>query len=215
MSLSIQDTKGLIAEVKEREIALGRAPETWYTYENHVYGVANVARTIASKIKGMDEEQAYVNALLHDICKTEENRVQRFHGILGYEKLIDRDEKVARAAIVHMFPWNKIPSFEKCSQMFFGNKKDYDFVSAYLNEHEATDSDFLIQLSDTLANKNGIVTIEQRAEEYAQRNGLNLTSSLVQEMLAPRFELKEYFDKKIGGDVYKLFTKVPTVSRER
>ena len=51
MSLSIQDAKGLIAEVKEREIALGRAPETWYTYENHVYGVANVARTIASKIK--------------------------------------------------------------------------------------------------------------------------------------------------------------------
>lgn len=71
-------------------------------------------------------------------------------------------------------------------------------MSAYLNEHEATDSDFLIQLSDTLANKNGIVTIEQRAEEYAQRNGLNLTSSLVQEMLAPRFELKECFDKKIG-----------------
>ena len=88
-------------------------------------------------------------------------------------------------------------------------------MSAYLNEQEATDSDFLIQLSDTLANKNCIVTIEQRAEEYAQRNGLNLTSSLVQEMLALRFELKEYFDKKIGGDVYKLFTKVPTVSRER
>ena len=53
MSLSIQDAKGLIAEVKEREIALGRAPETWYTYENHVYGVANVARTILMKIMFM------------------------------------------------------------------------------------------------------------------------------------------------------------------
>lgn len=214
MSLSIQDAKGLIAEVKERDASIGKDMSRWWMYENHIVTAANVARTIASKIKGMDEEQAYVNALLHDICRTNERQAARFHGISGYEKLIDKDEKAARSSIVHMFPWNKIPFFEKCSQMFFGNKKDYDFVSEYFNEYEATDSDFLIQLSDTLANKNGIVTIEQRAEEYAQRNGLNLTSSLMKEMLAPRIELKEYFDKKVGCDVYKLFTKVPTVSRE-
>ena len=215
MSLSIQEAKDLISDVREREITLGRAPETWYTYENHVYGTANVAQTIATHIKGLNPKEIYVSALLHDICKTEENRVQRFHGILGYEKLIDKDEKAARSAIVHMFPWNKISPFEKCSQMFFGNKKDYDFVVAYLNENEATDSDFLIQLSDTLANKNGLVTIEQRAQEYAQRNGLNLSSSMIQEMLAPRFELKTYFDKKIGRDVYSLFHHNLPFSRER
>ncbi len=215
MSLSIQEAKDLISDVREREITLGRAPETWYTYENHVYGTANVAQTIATHIKGLNPKEIYVSALLHDICKTEENRVQRFHGILGYEKLIDKDEKAARSAIVHMFPWNKISPFEKCFQMFFGNKKDYDFVVAYLNENEATDSDFLIQLADTLANKNGIVTIEQRAQEYAQRNGLNLSSSMIQEMLAPRFELKTYFDKKIGRDVYSLFHHNLPFSRER
>lgn len=83
MSLSIQEAKDLINNLKEKEIALGRAPETWYTYENHVYGAANVAKTIASKIKGMNADEIYIYALLHDICRTEEDREQRFHGILG------------------------------------------------------------------------------------------------------------------------------------
>lgn len=87
MSLSIQKAKDLISDVREREIALGRAPETWYTYENHVYGTANVAQMIATHIKGLNPKEIYVSALLHDICKTEENRIQRFHGILGYENL--------------------------------------------------------------------------------------------------------------------------------
>ena len=42
MSLSIQEAKDLISDVREREIALGRAPETWYTYENHVYGTGQL-----------------------------------------------------------------------------------------------------------------------------------------------------------------------------
>ncbi len=83
MSLSIQEAKDLINNLKEKEIALGRAPETWYTYENHVYGAANVAKTIASKIKGMNANEIYICALLHDISRTEEDREQHFHGILG------------------------------------------------------------------------------------------------------------------------------------
>lgn len=47
------------------------------------------AVTIASKIKGLDAEQAYVGALLHDICRTNERNEKRFHGISGYEKLIN------------------------------------------------------------------------------------------------------------------------------
>ena len=87
MSLSIHEAEDLISDVREREIALGRAPETWYTYENHLYGAANVAQIIATHIKTLNPKEIYVSALLHDICKTEENRIQRFHGILGYETL--------------------------------------------------------------------------------------------------------------------------------
>lgn len=211
MSLSIQDAKGLIAEVKERDASIGKDMSRWWMYENHIVTAANVARTIASKIKGMDEEQAYVNALLHDICRTNERQAARFHGISGYEKLIDKDEKAARAAIVHMFLWNKIPPFEKCSQMFFGNKKDYDFVSAYLKSTQICEDDLLVQLADNLSNKNGFVSIEQRAKDLSERKGIVFDET----WLEIRYSLKTYFDKKIGCDVYKLFTKMPIVSRER
>lgn len=211
MSLSVQQAKDLITKLKEKEIALGRSPETWYTYENHVYGAANVAQTIAAKIKDMNPEKVYISALLHDISRTEEDREKRFHGLLGYEKLIDKDEAAARSAILHMFPWNKISSFANCSKMFYNNKKDYDFVASYLQSTKPTDTDLLIQLADSLANKNGIVTLEQRAKEYSERHRVEIT----QEVIQPRYELKTYFDKKVGCNIYNLFTKLPTPTRER
>ncbi len=205
MYLSIQEAQNLITQLKEKEISLGRAPETWFTYENHVYGVANVAKTIASHIKNMDADKVYISAILHDICRTEEDREQRFHGILGYEKLIDKDEKAARAAILHMFPWGKIPPFEKCSKMFFEKIEDYNFVADFINNTELNDVDLLIQLSDSLANKDGIVTLEQRAKEYSERHGIEISPSVIQ----PRQELKTYFDKKLGLNIYNFFSQKP------
>ncbi len=201
MSLSVQEAQNLITELKEKEISLGRAPETWFTYENHVYGAANVAKTIASHIASMDADKVYISALLHDISRTEEDREQRFHGILGYEKLLDKDEAAARSSILHMFPWGKIPPFEKCSKMFFEKRDDYDFVANFINNTELNDVDLLIQLSDSLANKDGIVTLEQRVKEYAERHDVAIPQSFIQ----PRQELKTYFDKKIGSNIYGLF----------
>ena len=106
--LSARQAKQLISDLKEREISLGRQLEIWFTYENHIMGVATVAKTIAFKIPDMNVDEIYISALLHDICRTEESREQRFHGILGYEKLKDIDEKSARSALLHMFPWNMV-----------------------------------------------------------------------------------------------------------
>ena len=116
--LTKTEAKSLIDQLRDKEISLGRAPETWYTYENHVLGVAKVAQTIAQKIEGLNPDRIYVAAMLHDISRTEEEREKRFHGILGYEKLINLDADAARSAITHMFPWNIMPSFESCSKMF-------------------------------------------------------------------------------------------------
>ena len=199
--LSARQAKQLISDLKEREISLGRQPETWFTYENHIMGVATVAKTIALKIPDMNVDEIYISALLHDICRTEESREQRFHGILGYEKLKDIDEKSARSALLHMFPWNKLPHYEICSDMFFNRKDDYDFITNYIDSHKTTDEDLLIQLADSLANKNGVVTLEQRAKEYSERHNIEIP----QEMIEPRYKLKAYFDNKVGCDVYGLF----------
>ena len=56
------------------------------------------------------------------------------------------------------------------------------------------------ELADNLANKDGIVTLEQRATEYSKRHGIEIP----QEMIEPRYKLKSYFDTKVGCDVYDL-----------
>ena len=81
MVLSIQEAEAIIAEVKERDTVVGRDMSRWWMYENHI-------RTLASKIDGMDETQAYICALLHDVSRTNERQKARFHGVTGYEKLV-------------------------------------------------------------------------------------------------------------------------------
>jgi len=203
MTLSIQEAEDIITEVKERDAAIGRDMSRWWMYENHIRAAANIAKTIASKIDGMDETQAYICGLLHDVCRTNERQEKKFHGITGYEKLIDKDEKIAQSVLVHMFPFNEIPSYEECKYMFFENKKDYDFIVEYTKNNFPNDYDLLTQMADSLTKKNGIVTLEQRAKEYSERHGVDILSS----MIKPRYRLKSYFDKKIGGNIYDLIIK--------
>ncbi|MBQ8481133.1 MAG: HD domain-containing protein [Alphaproteobacteria bacterium] len=201
MTISISKAQNLINELKQNEIALGRDPKTWYTYENHVYGTAQIAKMIASEISTMNPDKVYIMGLLHDICRTEEDRVQRFHGILGYEKLINQDKDVARICLVHMFPWSKLPQYEKCKNLFYGKKDDYQFSVDFIENNKPVDEDYLIQLCDNLANKNGFVTLEQRAAEFIERHG-NVN---VDDILIDSNEIKKYFDNKIGHNIYDFF----------
>lgn len=203
MTLSIQEAEDIITEVKERDTTIGRDMSRWWMYENHIRAAANIAKTIASKIDGMDETQAYICGLLHDVCRTNERQEKRFHGITGYEKLVNKDEKIAQSVLVHMFPFNEIPSYEECKYMFFENKKDYNFIVEYTKNNFPNDYDLLTQMADSLSNKNGIVTLEQRAKEYSERHGVDILSSMIE----PRYRLKSYFDKKVGRNVYDLIIK--------
>lgn len=204
MSITIQEAETIITMVRERWISLGRKPETLYMYDNHLKGAARVAETIAAKMGTINPEQAHVSALLHDVAKIDESpesMVGRFHGVLGYEMFKDRDSDVARACLLHELPWNKLSLYEK---KFLGNKEDYEFVLNYVATHPMKDEDLLMQLSDGMANKDGIVTLEQRQEEYEKRFNIKMPV----EMINPYKELKRYFDKKICGNVYDLFSEL-------
>lgn len=200
MSLSRSEAEGLIEILKQKELSLGRAPNTWYTFHNHVFGAAQVAQILSEKIDGMNPNEMYVLALLHDISRTEEDREQRFHGILGYEKLKDIDEKAARSALSHMFVFHQLPDYTLCAPMFYHKKEDYDFVADFLSNTHLSDEDLLIQLADTLSNKYGFVTIEQRLNEYAKRH----PTADLQPIYEKAVRLKNYFDDRIGEDVYKV-----------
>lgn len=201
MTLSIEKAQKMIKDLKNREIDLGRDPKTWYMYENHVYGVAKIAKRIAEKMKTMDPNRLYVMGLLHDICRTEDVRNQRFHGILGYEKLIQIDPDVARACLLHTFAWNELPPYRQCAALFYNHKKDYQFIADFIKKNPPKEEDYLIQLCDGLANKNGFVTIEERAEEIMERHRQSQDFMDIVQIN----EIKHYFDQKIGCDIYDLF----------
>lgn len=203
--IDFETAQKLILAEKARAVAHGRAEDSWYFFHNHVYGSAAVAKAIAEHI-GLNPQRAALSALLHDIGKIRESSERRFHGIIGYEMLKDLDVHIARAALVHTFPNNQIGSYEKCAGMFFAKRADYDFLAGYLAAHPADDYDRLVQLTDGLANAYGFVTLEQRAEEYARRRGVAVSDYLVGSVL----ELKKYFDRKLGGDIYALFKQIDT-----
>lgn len=203
--IDIKNAKAFIEEIRGYAIKKGRKPGTWYQFHNHVYGVAEVAKLIAEKTTNLNPERAYVLGLLHDAGKIQEEFDRRFHGLLGYEKLKDRDADAARASMLHMFPHNKIPPYEEVSAMFFDKHEDYAFVKAYADTHPINDYDRLIQLADCLSDSRGIVTMEQRAADFARRHQCEISMT----MFEPRMQLKHYFDDKIGDNIYDLFNKVP------
>ena len=41
---------------------------------------------------------------------------------------------------------------------------------------------------------------ERDAAEYSERHGVDILSSMIE----PRYRLKSYFDKKVGGNIYDL-----------
>lgn len=207
MSISIEDAENMVDNVRKRWIALGRKPETLYMYDNHIKGAAVVAKTIATHLGSINPEQAYVCAFLHDIAKIDESpesMLGRFHGILGYEMLKDKDSAVARACLLHEIPLNRITKYTEAK--FLGNTKDFDFVVDFISNTSLTDEDMLIQLSDSMANKSSIVTLEQRQEEYEAR----FNKKLPPEFTEPYLEIKAYFDKKLGFNLYELF---PTINQ--
>ena len=203
-TVSVAEAEKMIADVEARWVSLGRNPDTLYLYDNHVRGAACVARTIAEKIEGLNPEKAYVAALLHDIAKIDESpesRLGRSHCVLGYERMKDIAPDVARSCLLHEFPWNIVPSFDDCREKLWDNKKDYDLVVDYVSKVRTDDLDLLISLADLMANKDGLVTIECRVNEWEKRR--NETFPRVQ--LALYQGIKKYFDAKLGGDVYDLF----------
>ena len=200
--INFQQAEKMVADLEIYAVKNGRVEGTWNLYSGHVYNVAKIAKKIADFI-GMDSKRASVMALLHDIGKIDEGLVSRFHGIIGYEMLKDKDYDIARICLTHMFPNNIIPSWESIgTRLFFNNKKDYDFTSQYLQDNPPNDYDLLIQLSDTLGKYNKFATIEESIIEYRTRHNIKESDGIVQNAIASRTKVKQYFDKKIGQDVY-------------
>ena len=105
---------------------------------------------------------------------------------------------------VHMFPWNNVPEYDHIKKMFFDNFEDYQVTLNHAKNTPISDYDLLIQLADNLAAYDCLVTIEQRIMEYRQRHNLDVSPQTIERAIAPRQRIKEHFDHKINGDIYRL-----------
>lgn len=202
---SKSDVNEYIGDLLQFALAHGREPGTWYKFYNHVYGVGCLAQKIAEHIEDLNPEKAWILGVMHDAGKIHERLEQRFHGLIGYDFFKDKDDEIARISLTHTFHFNRIPPYEKVERMFFGKKEDYDFVKDFLTNNSVDEYDKLIQMCDSLANCSGYVTLEQRGEEFSQRYGIPVPDYMIE----GAYKLKDYFDKRLGFDIYSLYSELP------
>ena len=161
----------------------------------HSIVTAQCAEKIAGKC-GMNAEKAYILGLLHDIGR----RYGKYHfrhisGGYYYMKELGYDT-AARICLTHSFPTH---SFRE----YIGNFDDTQEVTEELQSILAgicyDDYDSLIQLCDSLAGAEGVVSMEERMNDIKKRYG----AYPVEKKEANR-QLKQYFDDKCGEDVYQV-----------
>lgn len=172
-------------------------PGVWVEH-NKIAG--QCARKIAVKCSDMDADSAYVLGLLHDIGRRFGNLDMK-HIIDGYRFMLEQGfELSARICLTHSFPYKNIGAFAGKNDC---TKEESEFIKAFLEKTEYDDYDKIIQLCDVLAYPTGATYIEKRLVDVAIRRGFNdLTIPKWKEFL----NLKEYFDVKVGMDIYELLS---------
>lgn len=165
---------------------------------SHSYKVARLAEKIALKAN-MDAEKAYVIGLLHDIGRRNGEMHAR-HALEGYNYLTEIGfEDGARICLTHTFQYQDV---EAIYDTWDCNSEEKDFVKRYLEMVVYDDYDKLIQLCDALSLSDGYCYAEKKMVSSIIKFGFNNTTVNKWKAI---LKLKEYFDKKIDGDVYKLF----------
>ena len=176
------------------EWANDKNPGPW---REHSLGVARTAEAIAREC-GMDPEKAYIMGLMHDIGRYEGVTAMR-HIFAGYEMMLEKGEPdIARICLTHSFPYPDI-------ETYFGEKDVSETDIALLTDilkAPMNDWDRLIQLCDALAMGTGVCLMEKRLIDVIRRHG---SIPLMQQKINATIEIFEYFQNKMGKNLYSLF----------
>ncbi len=163
-----------------------RNPGPW---KQHSQWVAYGAEKIASAC-GLNPDEAYCYGLLHDIGR-------RFgvthlaHVYNGYKYLMEMGfKKAAQIALTHSF--NRMDLDDYIGEFDLEDSQISELKNL-LAETRPDDYDFLIQLCDSIATAEGIVSMEERMLDVKKRYG---TYPL--EKWERNLELKKYFEEKAG-----------------
>lgn len=170
-------------------------PGPWVAHSSYV---AAGAQLIAERLAWLDPKRAYIVGLLHDVGR-------RF-GVTGMRHVLDGYQFLnelgypgaARICLTHSYPIKGEPHG---ASPWDGSKQEWHYVADYLAGIEYDDYDRLIQLCDGLSLPNGFCLLEKRLLDVTLRYGCN-------EQTVKRWqafiEIKDYFEHRIGGSIYRL-----------
>lgn len=182
-----EEAKRLLAEAETHN------PGAWVS---HSEVVAFCAERIAAACPGLDSQKAYVLGLLHDIGRR--FGVKHFGHIYdGYRYMTELGyDEVARICASHSFSIQRIEDY---IGNFDVTKEEQQVIEDYLEQMVYDDYDRLIQLCDCIGAATGVVSMEERMSDVKRRYG-----AYPQDKWDKNLQLKEYFSRKVGKDIYLL-----------
>lgn len=171
-------------------------PGQWETHSKYV---AIAAQRIAEECDGIDPEKAYILGLLHDIGRRfGVSHLAHVYDGYHYLKELGFDE-AARIALTHSFNLSKIEDY--IGRFDISDEKQSELVTL-LSGTKLNDYDYLIQLCDSIAKADGIVSLEERMNDVKSRYGY-----YPQEKWDRNMELKRYFEDKMQKSLYQVVLK--------
>lgn len=167
-------------------------------WADHSRYVAVACKNIASHCKGLSADLAYIYGLLHDIGRYAGVSSEK-HLIDGYRYCMEYGwEKAAQICISHAF---MIQDINTSIGTFDMSSEDYLFMKDFIANAVYDDYDRLVQLCDALAVPTGFCLLEKRFVDVTIRYGVHpATIDRWKKIL----EIKERFEKEIGGSIYTL-----------
>lgn len=166
---------------------------------NHSRVAAHCAEKIAELCEGMDAEKAYILGLLHDIGRKFGVR-HLGHVSDGYTYMMSLGyEEAAKICLTHSFQNQSMEDYIGKSDT---SDEEHRLIHTALGNVVMDDYDRLIQLCDALAGSEGVLDMEERMEDVKKRYG-----SYPQKKWDSNVKLKDYFEKKIGKDIYEAVEK--------
>ena len=165
-------------------------------WADHSRYVALACRNIAARCPDLDEEEAYLYGLLHDIGRYAGVTSER-HLLDGYRYCKARGwDKAAQICISHAFMVKDIAS---SIGVFDMPPEDTEFMAEFVNNAVYDDYDRLVQLCDALALPAGFCLLEKRFVDVTIRYGVHpATVERWKAILA----IKADFEAKMGCSIY-------------
>ena len=171
--------------------------DNWIT---HCICVGNSAGKIAQKLN-LDEDFAKTLGYIHDIGKRDgyDNKIK--HEIRGYNYILELgyDKEYASICITHSFLNNDI----NCVAGGVPSKDiyKYDFIKEYVENHEYTIYEKIINLCDLMCKYNNMI-LEKRIIEIMLRRGCHENTVY---HITEAQKLKKEIEELLNCSVYSLF----------